>query len=177
MTHKLSKNYGDITVTVEGDSQFEAVKMLSFYDDVLSNRTCIGKDDQGNWVSSEKTIFVWRKDREDNEYLSMRCVESRQHPLSGYQAAIGKLKKPEGMVFFNQKVPEGQDGIKGWYKYDASKDPKRGGGNYNGGQSVPSQQSNYNPGGSQNSYQPPQQQNSYQPPQQTVPSSEEDIPF
>ena len=159
MTHKITKTYGDTTVTVEGDTQFDAIKKLSFYDDVLSNRTCIGKDDQGNWVSSDKTIFTWRKDSEDNEYLGMRCVEPKSHPLGGCQAAIGKLKKPEGMVYFNQKAPEGQEGFKGWYKYNP--EARRNSGGY--GNNVPQQQSNYNPG--------------YQAPAAQPPASSEDVPF
>lgn len=106
---------GRLTAEFEVDTQVELFEELAAFQEIFENRTC-SRVINGKTKTSDNTVFRVRKDKDENKYYEMVCVDG-DPDLFLAKRAFNVHKTPKGYLYWEVKDKEGNF-KKPWVKYN-----------------------------------------------------------
>lgn len=103
-------NGKDITVTQVCETDVELFKFLAHMGELFENTVC-----ERNGQKSDKTKVQVRKDKEENEYFEMICIDPEKPECNFAKRSFGSHKKGGGL-FPKNKTEDGS--WKPWVKFN-----------------------------------------------------------
>jgi hypothetical protein len=109
--YPVTVNGKAIVISQECDSDQAVFKFLHHMDELYGNMVC-----ERNGKTSDKVKFNVRKDKEENEYFEVVCVDHTQPDLHYAKRSFGVNKGKDKSLFPKNKTAEGT--WKPWTKYN-----------------------------------------------------------
>jgi hypothetical protein len=104
---------GRLTAEFEVDTQVELFEELAAFQEIFENRVCTR-----NGQSSDNVVFRVRKDKEENKYYEMVCMDPNKE-LFLAKKAFNVHKTPKGYLYWEVKNKEGEfKKNNGWLRYN-----------------------------------------------------------
>ena len=122
---KATKQYGDISVEVEGRDVMDLWRQLAACDDAFGDMECAAKID-GQVVKSKKINLRVRTTESNDQFYEQVCVDHSPEgwKLNGFMKQFGCHKKTPTLYPKSKldDIPEGNTpGLNGWSKYNGQR--------------------------------------------------------